>query len=121
MLAKSADLANEGAGGDESLVLSENEEPATGPRAGFSGLSCCVHSNTKTRTRMLAGLRWNAEKSTPLRKTINPFLSHHPSTILSFGSFDLASIAITWFEHAVSSSFRFLETDLSVVIYVIEN
>lgn len=68
-------------------MLSENEEPATGPRAGFSGLSLVAYIRTRTRTPGEGGreLSWrNVEGSTPRRKTINPFFAfHRPSTFLS--------------------------------------
>lgn len=100
-------LADEGAKGKESMALSENEEPVTGPRAGFSGLSRCVHLNANANVGRQRSPWRNAERSKPHRKTINPFFAS-PSFPLSFGSFDFASITIRRLEHAVLRRFYFL-------------
>lgn len=57
---------------EESLMLSENEEPATGLRAGFSGLLVYIRT-----WNVNAGgpRRRRAEGSTPGQKTINPFFA----------------------------------------------
>lgn len=106
-LAKSADFAGEGAKGEESVVLSENEESATGPRAGFSGLSRCVHSNANANANAGGTAEERGGIDAP-PKDDKSFFRLSPSFHLSFGSFDLASIAITRSKHAVSSRFRFL-------------
>lgn len=57
---------------EESLMLSENEEPATGLRAGFSGLLVYI----RTWNANAGGpRRRRAEGSTPGQKTINPFFA----------------------------------------------
>ncbi|CAL1676665.1 unnamed protein product [Lasius platythorax] len=81
------------------VMLSENEEPTTGPRAGFNGLLVYVRTYVFERERGEGIDAWPKDDKSFFRLIVLP----------PFESFDLAAIAVTWTERAVSvSRFRFL-------------